>query len=303
MAPIGDDITLHHLRCVVAVADLGSATSAAQWLGISQPTLSHQVSTLEGRLETKLFRRRSRGMVATPTGAHFIADAREILRLTNEAVTAARRGTADGSSTLTVGVLTSLATSIIPEAVARWRQLRPDVGLRLREELRRSDLEAAVRAGDVDLAVGAAPLDWQGAIEGVGDEELVLVIPPADRRSGSPSVDLSSLADAGWALYDEDHGLLEPVLRACAAAGFQPRPVVRTRQVDTAVQLAAAGIGVTIAPRASIPGNLQALASHCRPPLHSPVAVWSLRPTHPHAGLFAAVVRRSFESRPDQGHS
>ncbi len=295
MAAIGEDVTFHQLRCVVAIADLGSATSAAPWLGISQPTLSHQLSTLEARLGRDLFRRRSRGMVATPTGTRFIVEAREILRLAHEAVVAARLGTTEGTTALTVGVLTSLATSVIPDVVLRWQQQRPDVGLRLREELRRSDLEAAVRAGEVDLAVGAAPLDWQGAAEAVGVEELVLVVPRALPVPDAESVDLATMADADWVLYDEDHGLLEVVLRACGAAGFRPRPVVRTRQVDTAVRLAAAGIGVAIAPWASLPADLHGLARRCRPPLHSPVAVWSLRPAHPLAALFASVLAPSFQ--------
>jgi DNA-binding transcriptional LysR family regulator len=294
MPLIDRSVTLHHLRCVVAVADLGSATTAAEWLGVSQPTLSHQVSAVERHLGTDLFRRRSRGMVPTPAGARFITEAREILRLTHEAVAAASRGAADETRTLTVGVLTSLATSVIPDAVRRWQRLRPAVGLRLREELRRSDLEAEVRAGDVDLAVGAPPLDWQGWVELVGEEELGVVLPPGHRLSGQRTIDLSALADDGWALYDEDHGLLEPVLRACTAAGFRPRAVVRTRQVDTAVRLAMAGIGVAIAPLASIPTEAHGQTSRCRPALHSPVAVWSLRPSHPHAGLFASVLRPSF---------
>ena len=48
--------------------------------------------------------------------------------------------------------------------------------------------------------------------------------------------------EAAFARLDADHGLHRYVREVCAEAGFQPRSAVQTRQVDTAVQLAAAGL-------------------------------------------------------------
>lgn len=297
MDEIGSSITLHQLRCAVAVADLGTVTMAANVLGLAQPSVSQQLGRLESELGFPLFRRRSRRMVTTPAGAVALSMAREVLERLSEGVAETRRVAGGAPSTLTVGILSSLATSVFPETVVRWQEWHPEQPLRLREELRRMDLESAIRRADVDLAVGAPPEEWSGTVVFVGDEELALVIPPRRRTSLGRSARLAGFADDPWVVYDPDHGLHTPVVRACAAAGFQPREVLRTRQVDTAVRMAAAGVGVAVAPVGSVPSELSHLMVICRPILRSPVAVWGLEGTDVVAERLAVALRPSFRRR------
>jgi DNA-binding transcriptional LysR family regulator len=297
MTAIGSNVTLHQLRCLVAVADVGSVTSAARMLGISQPSVSQQLARVEAELGVQLFRRRSRSMVATPSGDRLVTTAREVLGRLDQGLSETRGGTSGLSPTLTVGVVSSLATSVFPQAVMRWRQSYPDQGLRLREELRRVDLERSVRMSKVDLAVGVPPESWAGVMVAVGSEELTLVVTPDRRPQLGATARLAAFADDPWVLYDPDHGLHEPVMRACASAGFHPHEVLRTRQVDTAVQMAAAGVGVAVAPAESVPSELAHLRVSCRPALHSPVAVWGPEGSIHDAERLAAVLRPAFSGR------
>jgi DNA-binding transcriptional LysR family regulator len=54
-------IQLHPLRALVAIADTGSFTSAAQRLGVSQSSLSHAIADLEKELGILLFERGRQG--------------------------------------------------------------------------------------------------------------------------------------------------------------------------------------------------------------------------------------------------
>ncbi len=295
-----DDIgvTLRQLRCVAAVADVGSVTLAAGLLGLAQPSVSQQVARLEGELGVALFRRGARRMVPTPAGELVVAMARDVLGRVEGGIGSARRRAGGAPPTLTVGTVSSLATSLFPDAVVLWRDQHGARPLRLREALRRTDLEASVRAGDIELAVSAPPADWAGLVVTVGDEELGLVVTPGRRASFGASARLSSFAEDPWVLYDPDHGLAEPVLRACAEAGFAPREVLRTLQVDTAVRMAAAGVGVTVAPTGSVPVDVAGLLVRCRPRLRSPVAVWGLPGTEADAERLATVLRPALARRP-----
>jgi DNA-binding transcriptional LysR family regulator len=81
-------------------------------------------------------------------------------------------------------------------------------------------------------------------------EELAVVLAVDDPlvQEGRTTVSLELLADRPWVLYHPDNGLSPVVAEACAAAGFNPRPAVRTHHTATAVQLAAAGLGPALVP-------------------------------------------------------
>jgi DNA-binding transcriptional LysR family regulator len=77
---VSDDITLGQLRTFVSAAKLGSFVKAADSLGISQPAVSDQISTLESRLHDQLFqRRRGTTPVLTPRGLAVLREAETIL--------------------------------------------------------------------------------------------------------------------------------------------------------------------------------------------------------------------------------
>lgn len=83
-------MSLDQLRTVVAIADVGTVTAAAEKLHISQPPLSRQLADLEDELGTRLFERRPRGMRLMPAGEVFVAHARQILAAVDAAVVAVR---------------------------------------------------------------------------------------------------------------------------------------------------------------------------------------------------------------------
>lgn len=65
------DLNLRHLRAFVEVARAGSISHAADAVHLSQPAITHGISSLENRLRAKLFIRGARGMSPTEIGANF----------------------------------------------------------------------------------------------------------------------------------------------------------------------------------------------------------------------------------------
>lgn len=68
------------LECFVAVAEHLNFSRASEALRISQPSVSHQIQTLEDELGVKLFNRTSKSVALTPEGIRFLPDADLILR-------------------------------------------------------------------------------------------------------------------------------------------------------------------------------------------------------------------------------
>jgi len=71
-SPIRDDLTV--LAAFAVVAEERSFTKAAQPLGVSRSAISHQVSTLEERLGTRLLARSTRSVAPTEAGERLLGN-------------------------------------------------------------------------------------------------------------------------------------------------------------------------------------------------------------------------------------
>ncbi|MER6031279.1 LysR family transcriptional regulator [Streptomyces sp. NPDC001851] len=243
-------MSLRQMEYFVTVVQEASFTRAAETLHVTQPALSHQIKALEKSVGGALLERMARGVRLTPMGRAFLPHAELAVRSAAQARRAARATAGAEGGELHIATLHSLAVGVLPDVFARWRTARPRVLLRLHEYATTEALEEAVQRGTADLAFGPEPADPPGTVVPVGEEELVLVVPFDDRLAGRTTVTLPELAGRAWIRC-----AMEPVVHgarfldwACARAGFTPLTAVWTEHTSTAVRMAAAGVGVCVAP-------------------------------------------------------
>ncbi|MGF7236637.1 MAG: LysR family transcriptional regulator [Frankia sp.] len=253
---MGNWLDLRQVAYLIAVVEQGSFTRAAQALRVAQPSLSQQLRALERQVGAELVERGPRGVVPTAAGRAFLVRAREAVAAADGASSDARAAADGAGGSLHVATVTSIATWILPRAFAAWRPMHPGVALKVSEFPDRRSLEGAVINGDADLAVGPRPITWRGPVCTLGDERYAIVVPPDDPRGGQTEAELGEFAYHDWILYAPEHGLHDFVLDVCRTAGFTPRGVVETRQVDAAARLAAAGLGVALVPDGAVPADL-----------------------------------------------
>jgi DNA-binding transcriptional LysR family regulator len=268
-------LNLRQVAYLAAVVEERSFTRAAARLHIAQPSLSQQVKALEGAVGATLVQRSStRGVELTPAGRVFFGEARTALAAAENAVRRARAVADMSDGRLHVATVSSLATWVLPRAVATWRPLHPGVALRITEHQEVQALVDFMHAGGADLAVGPRPPGWNGKIRWLGNQRWVLIVPAGHRYAGASGVDIAEFANDDWVLYSPGHGLHKVVLDMCAAAGFIPNVVVETRQVDAAARLAAAGLGAAMVPRNAIPEDLRRAhrVDIANPPVYEVVA-------------------------------
>jgi DNA-binding transcriptional LysR family regulator len=269
-------ISLRQLEYFVAVVDEGSFTTAATRLHVSQPGLSHQIQALERQLGGPLLERLSRGVRLTPAGRTALPHARASLAHAERAETAALRASGVDAGELHVGTLYSISVGILPAALRTWRATYPDVQVRLVEYRRSDDLIAGMEAGQADVAVGPTPAGWSGPIREVGAEEFVIATAPGTALPGiSSSVRISDLAGHQWVHYTPPSGLADVLDAACQQAGFQPQVAVRTEQAPSALNLALAGLGVTLLPSNVIPAHFDGIVRRPDPPVSRMLSVYT----------------------------
>ena len=93
-------LELRHLRYLVAVADAGTFTHAAERMFIAQPTLSQQIRRLEEMVGTPLLHRRRDGVQLTEAGSVLLEESRTVLSLLEHGVTRSRQAAGLGRSRL-----------------------------------------------------------------------------------------------------------------------------------------------------------------------------------------------------------
>jgi len=261
-------VNLRQLEYFVVIAEEGSFTRAAERLLVAQPSLSQQIAALERELGGELLERLPRGVRLTVAGQSFLPEARAALSHADRARRLVRMATDLEAGTLEIAAATSASAGILPSVLRRWQLAHPEIEVSLREYPHRRMMDEGVRDGDGDMAVGSPPADWDGAVENLGWEQFVVVLPHGDPLLEKRSIELAELADRRWVHFTAGHGLAELVDRECAVAGFSPRVAVRTSQVDAASQFAAAGLGPALVPDHVVPESERTLMRQLR---HHPV--------------------------------
>ncbi|MDP9711028.1 UNVERIFIED_ORG: LysR family cyn operon transcriptional activator [Pseudomonas fluorescens] len=148
---------LRHLRYLLAVADHGGFTRAAEALHVSQPTLSQQIRQLEETLGVDLFDRTSRSVKPTDAGQAYIECARRVL-VELEAGKRALHDVKDLSRgslrlAMTPTFMAYLVGSLVRDYVARY----PGIHLEI-FELSMDDIEAGLADDSLDIAIAFTPV-------------------------------------------------------------------------------------------------------------------------------------------------
>jgi LysR family transcriptional regulator, regulator of abg operon len=232
-------VRLSQIRDFLAVVEAGSIRAAARKLGVTQPTITKSVRSLEDDLGVSLLNRTTRGIALTALGRQFFARAnvaQSELRKAEEEMS--RRGGYDGSVSFGVGPAGALL--YLPEAVASFRKQFPKAQLRIIEGIA-SELLPAVRNEKLDFVVGLRP---------VSDVDANLRFRPLYRtqlvvaaRKGHPLRAVRSLVQlqsADW-LTTPTLGLPGgPLQRTFASHGLPlPRQVIQCESYNTVVALVA----------------------------------------------------------------
>jgi DNA-binding transcriptional LysR family regulator len=284
-------VSLRQLEYFVTVVDEGSFTVAAEKLHVSQPGLSHQVQTLEALLGGPLLERLPRSIRLTPAGRVALPHARASLAHAERAEAVALRASGLDTGELHVGTLHSISIGILPPALRNWRASYPQVQIRLVEHRRSADLVATMQAGGADLAVGPLPTDWSGPITEIGRERFVVV---ASADSNLPTdgdrVRLADLADHPWVHFTPPSGLADILDEATERAGFRPHAAVKTEQAASAVNLARAGLGITLVPSNVLPRSFDGLVLFPVPSVERTLCVYTRVKPDPIAKAFLDAI-------------
>ncbi|MEV4342018.1 LysR family transcriptional regulator [Streptomyces sp. NPDC049590] len=260
------------LEYFLAVAEHGSLGHAAAASGVSQPSLSQALGTLEKELGAALVRRVRRGAVLTPAGHAFVPHARLLLRELRR--TGDVLDQLDGAPAGELDLVTTPVLAVDPCAplLGRFRGLHPEVRVRVQVTDRDEEVGGMLADGRAEIGLTYLPLDTEGiAVRVLAEHEIMAVFPPG----GPPLPDplpvrlLAGRETVGVTGHSLQRALLGGHL---AAHGVRPRVTVEVAHREMVIPLVLAGAGMSfLAGRvARWAAGQGALVRRLDPPLRQP---------------------------------
>jgi LysR family transcriptional regulator, cyn operon transcriptional activator len=218
-------IEIRHLHYFLAVAQTENFTRAAERLGISQPSISQQITQLERELRTALFRRVGKRVFLTEAGAAFRGAAEVVLRKLEEARNSVNDIAGLVSGSVRLGVIPALHVSWIPSIIAHMARSYAGVTIGV-QELASSKIETEIEAGRLDLGFGLITRNSPHIrYERLASEPFSLIVSEANKFAGRGSLDLKELEGERLVLLPESFDMRRAADAILSHAGIHPRVV------------------------------------------------------------------------------
>lgn len=287
---------LQQLRYVVAVAETGGFTRAAERCLVVQSALSHQVAKLERELGARLFERTSRQVRLTAAGEAFLPAARQSLEAAERARAEVAAATGEIRGRLAIGTISTITAVDLPRLMRAYHVRYPQVRINLQTS-RSELLVEEVREGTRDLALlGVQPAFRAKEVRShtlVRDEHVALVGPdhPLAHAEAEAEGELDLRRLSAEIFVDFEPGTLARAQteEAFAAAGLRRDVAFEVTSVDFIAGLVRNGLGIAMLPSAFVPqlAGLRVLRVRDAPAREERV-VWSRSRLSPAAAAFLA---------------
>lgn len=238
------------LRYVITVAEERNFTRAAKRLYITQPSLSQTIKNEEERLGVILFDRSSSPLTLTDAGKEYVLWSKQVLSLYENMERRLQDFSTDEVSSLKIGILPEFSSFILSGPLKLFRERNPNSFVQIVEQSN-NDLEKSLEDSKLDFIIGLTHKDkYKYCSEPLYDEKIVLAVTPdfSPQDKDAVEVDLIEFKDAPFVMMEEGQFLYNVTHDLCKKSGFIPRAVVECYNLETALCMVEAGVGVSIVP-------------------------------------------------------
>lgn len=215
-------LRLSHLRTLAMLAELGQVRKVAEAFHVTQSAISKQISEIEIGLGEAVVRREGNRLLLTPIGHRLATRARDVLDQldrTRLEVAALRSGL---FGRVVIGSVTTVSSSIVPEAIRRLKRRAPEVTVAIEEDSA-DRLLARLASGHIALAIVRIwhPIAREGLVHRhLMDETLVLVVGSAHPLAGKQDLQWGDAMAYPWIVPAAGSPALGALEALLAAQGY-----------------------------------------------------------------------------------
>jgi len=239
------------LKCFLEVTRTGNFTTASENLFITQPALSRIIKSLEDEIGAPLFIRTRKKLILTDAGRILKKHALKIENQLQQLDAELDKMFMQRKRQIRIGLPTITNSIFFSKLIASFHEEYPEVIFLLEEDgskpVEEKVLNNLLDFGVVVLSEENESLDSIIFV----NEKLKLVVSSSHRLAGKQEVSLQELKKEDFIMFDRDFVLRNLVINSCKEAGFQPKIISETSQLEFIQELVAYNIGITLLPEST----------------------------------------------------
>lgn len=252
-------MNLYHLRYFATLAQIEHYTKAADLLSITQPTLTHAISSLEEELGVRLFEKTGRNVVLTKYGKAFLSDVEDILNKLDASVNGLKLA-GKGEGQIGVAFLRTLGIDFVPKIIRGF--LSENEGKQIDfnlycDKVLTGDILAGLKERRYDVGF-CSKFDDEPLIEfiPVAKQDLVVIVPPDHPLAEKPEINLAETLPYPQIIFKKRSGLRQIIDGLFESIGGYPQVAYEIDEDQVAAGFVANGFGISVAPDIPILGSL-----------------------------------------------
>lgn len=290
-------MNLNQLHYFSALARLEHYTKAAEELGITQPSLSHAMNSLEKELGTRLFEKQGRNVVLTKYGRFFLNYVEESLQILEKGIKKTRAMTGQTEGIVELAYIYTLGSEFVPLLAGDFMRTHEELKVKFRFTVGNTyDIIQGLKEEKYDIAF-CSMLEKEPTIQftPVGKEKLVVVVPKGHPLAEEDTVELEQAAAYPQIYFTENSGLRPVVDKLFERAHLIPKIAYEIEEDGSMAGLVAQDFGIAIMPDIPVLKQLNVEAVELRSPqqqryIYMAQAKGNYMP--PMVGKFAEFVKR-----------
>lgn len=215
-------MNFQQVRAFCTIVSEGSFSRAAERLGLTQPTISAQIQSLEKGLRSRLFERSAQGISLTQAGQEFHKYALQLIDLTGRAEQAMEELQGLTRGRLELGASTVPGQYLLPRALAIFKSRTPGVQVSLHVS-NTQEIRHGVREGRFELGmVGEKVRDERLTYAPITEEHLRVVMRPEHPLAGRATLTLEEFRAQPLIIREWGSGTRATLEHAVAGRGGEP---------------------------------------------------------------------------------
>ncbi len=266
-------VEIKHLQYFLEVTRLGSFTQAANHLYITQPAISRIIKSLEEEVGFPLFIRSRKQLILTEAGRVLFEHAKQFDQQYKAMHYELEQMQQLNKGHIRIGLPSITNSFFFSHLIAAFHEEYPEITFQLEEDGSKR-IEEQVLEDSLDFGVVVFPtIHDEFHYYSFLKEGLKVIVPSTHELADKQQIRVNNLKHESFIMFNKDFSLRDSIVTACKNAGFEPRIISETSQLDFIEEMVASNVGITLLPESTsteLTNDVKAIT------VENPTVVWDL---------------------------